>query len=274
MSLAANPRVVVTGAGSGLGRAFCVELARRGARLLASDIDIEAANETVRLLGASTAHAVRCDVTQLEEVEQLAEHAQRLFGGVDLVINNAGGAVSGPIGVVPMEDWEWILRINLWGVIHGCHVFVPRLRRQRSGHVLNVASAAGLLASPFLGPYNVTKAAVVALSESLYGECDGDGVGVSVLCPTFFQTNIANAARMSTETAMTDMVQRLMTRSPVQADGVARLAIDGVARGDLHIVPHRDGRWLWRIKRIFPSRFHRAAPKLLALRARRQSASS
>jgi len=271
MSLAANPRTVVTGAGSGLGRALCHELSRRGARLVASDINLDTVTETVRQIGSNSAHAVRCDVTKLEEVEQLAEQAQRLFGGVDLVINNAGVAVSGPIGVVPMGDWDWILRINLWGVIHGCHVFAPRLRKQRSGHILNVASAAGLLASPNLGPYNVTKAAVVALSESLYGECIGDNVGVSVLCPTFFQTNIANSARMSTEPHMSELVERLMTRSPVQADAVARIAVDGVARGDLHIVPHTDGRWLWRIKRLFPSRFHRVTPKLLALRARRKA---
>jgi NAD(P)-dependent dehydrogenase (short-subunit alcohol dehydrogenase family) len=270
MALPANARAVVTGAGSGLGRALCQELARRGARVLASDIDVEGAVGTVAALGSGAAHAVRCDVTKLSEVEQLAIEAERVLGGVDLIVNNAGVAVGGPVGEVPIESWRWIVDVNLWGVIHGCHVFVPRLRRQGSGHVLNVASAAGLLSSPNLGPYNATKAAVVALSETLYGELAAEGVGVSVLCPTFFQTNIADAARVYADPEMMDTVRELMTSAKLQADGVARAALDGVARGDLYIVPHADGRWMWRFKRLSPSAFQRLTPKLLAWRAARR----
>jgi NAD(P)-dependent dehydrogenase (short-subunit alcohol dehydrogenase family) len=271
MALPANARAVVTGAGSGLGRALCQELARRGARVLASDIDVEGAVGTVAALGSGAAHAVRCDVTKLSEVEQLAIEAERVLGGVDLIINNAGVAVAGPVGEVPIESWRWIVDVNLWGVIYGCHVFVPRLRRQRSGHVLNVASAAGLISSPDLGPYNATKAAVVALSESLYSELLAEGVGVSVLCPTFFQTNIADAGRVYAETEILDMARELMASAKLQADGVARAALDGVARGQLHIVPHADGRWMWRLKRLSPSGFQRLTPKLLAWRTARRS---
>jgi NAD(P)-dependent dehydrogenase (short-subunit alcohol dehydrogenase family) len=269
MSFPSQPRAVVTGAGSGLGRAFCQELARRGARIVASDINLAAATETVQSLGSATAHAVRCDVTRLAEVEQLAHEAERLLGGVDLVINNAGVAVGGPVGGIPIADWEWVMGINLWGVIHGCHVFVPRLRAQRRGHILNVASAAGLFHAPNLAPYNVTKAGVVALSETLYAELAADGVGVSVLCPTFFQTGIADAGRVSGEPAMLDMVRHLMARARVQAADVARIALDQCGRGDLHILPHADGRWVWRLKRLFPGGFQRLTPKMLAWRARR-----
>ena len=167
MSLVDAPRAVVTGAGSGLGRAFCHELRKRGARLICADIDEAAAQKTAAEVGGT---AVRCDVAKIEDVEALAAAADRALGGVDLVINNAGVAVAGHVGDVSLDDWRWIMGVNLWGVIYGCHVFAPRLRKQGRGHILNVASAAGLLAPPGMAPYNVTKAAVVALSETLCAE--------------------------------------------------------------------------------------------------------
>ncbi|MCW5893014.1 MAG: SDR family NAD(P)-dependent oxidoreductase [bacterium] len=267
MPLPHAPRAVVTGAGGGLGRALCVELARRGGRLVVSDVDADAAAATVAALGGAEAHAVSCDVTRLAEVEQLADETERLLGGVDLVVNNAGVAAGGAVGDVPTADWEWTLGVNLWGPIHGCHVFVPRLRRQGRGHLLNVASAAGLLAAPLMGPYNVSKAGVVALSETLYGELVPLGIGVSVLCPTFFQTGIVAASRISGDAAMRDMAAALMRRAGVQADAVARIALDGVARDALYILPHGDGRWLWRLKRLTPGFFHRLTPKALAWRS-------
>jgi NAD(P)-dependent dehydrogenase (short-subunit alcohol dehydrogenase family) len=269
MSLPSTPRTVVTGAGSGLGRALCQELARRGARIVVSDIDLDAAAATVSRLGSATAYAVRCDVTQLAEVERLAAECDRLLGGVDLVINNAGVAVGGLVGEVSIDNWAWIIGINLWGPIHGCHVFVPRLRAQRSGHILNVASTAGLITSPGLSPYCVTKSGVVALSETLWAELAEDGVGVSVLCPTFFQTNIVESARVDGDPTLLDPARELMAGARLQADAVARLALDGVARGDLYILPHADGRWLWRLKRLHPAGFNRLATKLLAWRAAR-----
>lgn len=275
MAIPSKPRVVVTGAGSGLGRAFCRELTRRGASIVAGDIQLDAVQQTVTDLCNTQAHALACDVTKLEDVQRLADEAHRLLGGVDLVINNAGVAVGGKVGDVPIESWEWIVGINMWGVIYGCHVFAPRLRKQGQGHILNVASTAGLIASPNLGPYNVTKSAVVALSETLYGELIGDGVGVSVLCPTFFQTNIAASARVHAEPSstiasdMTNIIERMMAASKIQADDVARIALDRATRGDLYILPHRDGRVLWGIKRWFPGVFAKVTPKLMQRRARR-----
>jgi NAD(P)-dependent dehydrogenase (short-subunit alcohol dehydrogenase family) len=272
MPLAPNPRAVVTGAGGGLGRALCREIARRGGRVIASDVNLEAARATVATLGAAEAHAVAADVSKLPDVERLAAEADQRFGGVDLVVNNAGVAVGGEVGEVPLADWEWIVGINLWGPVYGCHVFVPRLRKQGRGHILNVASAAGLLSAPGMAPYNVTKSGVVALSEALFGELADTGVGVSVLCPTFFQTSIADAARLSGDPARRDLVQALMAGARVQADEVARRALDGVASDALYILPHGDGRWMWRMKRLAPGPFHRLVPRLLALRARARRA--
>ena len=251
MSLVDSPRAVVTGAGSGLGRAFCLELHKRGARIVCADIDGALAQKTAAEVGGA---AVVCDVARIEDVEALAAAADRALGGVDLVINNAGVAVAGAVGEVPLDDWRWITGVNLWGVIHGCHVFTPRLKQQGRGHIINVASAAGLLAPPGMAPYNVTKAAVVALSETMQAELQHTGVGVTVLCPTFFQTNIHKNARGSDEKKAA-LVEKLMTRSKIQADDVARIALDTAAANELYALPHADGRWMWRLKRWAPASY-------------------
>ncbi len=251
MPLPDSPRAVVTGAGSGLGRAFCLELARRGGRIVCADIDEAGAQRTAAEVRGT---AVRCDVARVEEVEALAATAERALGGVDLVINNAGVAVAGNVGDVPLDDWRWIVGVNFWGVVYGCHVFTPLLRKQGRGHILNVASAAGLLSPPGMAPYNATKAAVVALSETMSGELKSSGVGVTVLCPTFFRTNIGKSAH-TVDPRQHEMVEKLMARSKVQADDVARIALDCCAHDELYALPHADGRWMWRLKRWAPDRF-------------------
>ena len=260
MTLPAQPRAVVTGGAGGLGRAFCLELARRGGRVVIADVNLEGARETAKLVenAGGTAVATACDVARLDQVEHLAAVADERFGGCDLVINNAGVAVGGAVGAVPIADWEWITGINLWGVIYGCHVFVPRFKQQGHGHVINIASAAGLLSAAEMGPYNVTKAGVIALSETLAGELLGTGVGCSVVCPTFFQTNIGRSSRSvgDTDERMRKMIEKLMARAKIQADGVARIAVDAADRGDLYVVPHDDGKWMWRLKRLVPESYY------------------
>ena len=263
MKISTNTRAVVTGGGSGLGRALCRELSRRGARIVVSDIDRDAAERTVDEL-RTDAFVVECDVSKPESVAALADQSEELLGGVDFVANNAGVAVAGPVGEVALDDWRWIMGVNLWGVVHGCHEFVPRFKKQGHGAILNVASAAGLLSAPQMAPYNVTKAGVVALSETLYGELAGSGVSVTVLCPTFFKTNIAASAR-GTDDSMRGFVEKLMTRSKVQAPEVAHIALDAVEHRELFAVPHADGRWLWRVKRALPTSYFR----LVGVAARR-----
>jgi NAD(P)-dependent dehydrogenase (short-subunit alcohol dehydrogenase family) len=260
-------RAVVTGAGSGLGRALVKELVTRGAHVLAADVDEKGLQETKNVSGGDL-HVLGCDVSDLTQVTRLAEEAERRFGGVDLVINNAGVAVGGAVGEVPIEDWRWIVGVNLWGPIHGCHVFAPRLKRQGSGHIINVASAAGLISAPNLGPYNVTKAAVVSLSETLHGELAANGVGVTVLCPTFFPTNIAKNARAASIAPQLAFVQKLMDKSKVSADDVARIVLDAAQAGELYVIPQADGRWLWRLKRAAPERFVKMTPGVMARAAR------
>lgn len=269
MPLTPTLRSVVTGGGSGLGRAICHEIVRRGGGVVVSDINLEAARETARQLNLPETHAIACDVGKIEEVEHLATQAESLLGGVDLVVNNAGVAVAGRVGEIPLDDWHWIMNVNLWGVIHGCHVFVPRFRKQGHGHILNVASTAGLISAPLMSPYNLTKSGVVAFSESLYAELADERIGVTVLCPTFFRTNIGASARVTGEEAIAGAIDSLMDAATIQAADVARLALDSTARGDLYALPHRDGRIMWGIKRLAPRFFYRMLPKLMNMRRER-----
>ena len=248
-----SARSVITGAGSGFGRALALELARRGGSLVLSDINLPAVQETARqalAAGARDAKALLCDVGKIADVEALAAACD---GPVDLLVNNAGVGSSGLVGELSLDDWRWTLEVDLFGVIHGCHVFVPLLKKQGSGQVLNVASAAGLLCVARMGAYNVAKAGVIALSETLRSECAGHGIGVTVLCPTFFQTNIISAGRYTDEASRL-LGERIMAKAPSSA-AVVQAALLAVERNEPYCVPMADGRWLWRLKRAAPGFF-------------------
>lgn len=259
MSLPSHPRAVITGAGSGLGRALCEELARRRARVLVTDINAASAEETAlrvtRAGGEANVHV--CDVTEPAQVEAMADAAERLLGGVDLLVNNAGVVSAGPVGELSLSEWKRVLDINLWGVIHGCHVFVPRMRRQGSGHILNIASAAGLMYVPDLAAYNVSKAGVVALSETLHAELKATGIGVTVACPSFFRTRIASAGHYTNDTLRT-LAGMMLDEARLGPEVVARRLLKAVDARSLYIVPMADARWGWRLRRMAPSLFLRA----------------
>jgi len=258
MSFPKPLRAVITGAGSGLGRALALDLAGRGASLMISDIVESSAQETAALVRGqgAQAEAIRCDVTDRDSVFSLVEETEMRLGGIDLIANNAGVAVGGPFDEISIEDWRWAVDINLWGVIYGCQASIPKMRAQGHGYVVNIASAAGLLAPPSMSAYNVTKAGVVSLSETLYAEYKTRGIRVAVVCPTFFRTNIIGAIRGATTKKEDAQVIRWMERSKVQAPGVAKAAIDSVRDGKLYVQPMREGRMAWRLKRTAPQRFY------------------
>lgn len=249
---------VVTGAGSGIGKAIALELARRGGNVICADINEATAQQSVdeiRALGRE-ALAVRCDVARAEDMKSLAEQADDFFpGGVSVVVNNAGVGIGGRVGEISLEDWQWVMGINLWGVIYGCHEFVPRLRRHGGGGIVNVASGAGFAAAPEMGPYNVTKSAVMSLSETLSAELAGTGIHVSVLCPTFVKTNILSATRAPQNTLK--MGERLMRATGISADRVARETLDALDANNLYVVPQFDARLVWWMKRMQPSLYAR-----------------
>lgn len=201
---------------------------------------------------------IACDVTDEEQVRELADSAEKWFGAAaSLVINNAGIGIGGNvIGATPKRDWEATLSVNLWGVIYGCEIFVPRLRAKGSGGIINVASAASFGAAPRMGAYNVSKAGVLSLSETLAAELSGTGVAVTVLCPTFVKTNIVDNPGI--EESAAKLATNLMKWTGVSAESVARKTLDANDRGQLHVLPQVDAKILWLFKRAVPATYTRA----------------
>lgn len=257
MHLPKQTRAVITGAGSGLGRAFAVTLAKRGARILITDVNeagCEVTAEEVRRAGGE-AIVLRCDVTKPEDLEAAAIAAEHHWGGADLLINNAGIATAGFVGDLSLELWERTLAVNLRGVIHGCHAFIPRFKKQYGGFLLNVASSAGIASLPEMGPYNVSKAGVISLSETLYAELSPYGISVTALCPTFFPTGLFDTMQASSE-RQRRMAHALFANATMDAKQVASAALRGLESGQLIVIPQLDGALLWRIKRLLPGAFH------------------
>jgi NAD(P)-dependent dehydrogenase (short-subunit alcohol dehydrogenase family) len=256
---------VVTGAGSGIGAAFAVELGRRGGAVVCSDIDQTAAQQTADVITehGGKATAIRCDVSRFDEVQALAEQSQAWFAAPPtLVINNAGvGAGGAAIGDAPLDDWVWTLGINLWGPIHGCHVFTPILRDAEPSRtprgIINVASAAAFGAAPGMAAYNVSKAGVLSLSETLAAELAGTAVRVTVLCPTFVKTNILESGRISEQS--NELAAKLMRWTGLSPDKVARICLDTHDRGELYCMPQFDAKIGWNVKRLAPQTYTRAA---------------
>jgi NAD(P)-dependent dehydrogenase (short-subunit alcohol dehydrogenase family) len=243
---------VITGGASGIGRSVAERAAAEGMKLVLADIEEGPLKSAVDDLTSSGAEAfgVVTDVSDRASVEALRDAALDRFGAAHLVHNNAGIGLGGPIWEVTEEDWRWILGVNLWGVVHGVAAFTPLLIEQGEGHIVNTASVAGLIAAPFLGPYNATKQAVVAISETLFKDLQtvGAPVGVSVLCPGFVQTRIAESERNRPEWAVSDhsaegaeavrgVVQGLVDGG-IAPGTVADRVIEAVRRDIFYILTH------------------------------------
>lgn len=262
--LSHGARAVVTGAGSGIGRAFALALAKRGGRVVCADLNMAAAEDTVAIIERAGGHglAVSCDVSELAAVERLAAEAVDWFGeSPNLVINNAGvGAGGKAIGDMSMADWKWVLDVNMWGVIHGCHVFTPLLRELPRAGVINVCSTASFAAAPRMGAYNTSKAAVLALSETLAAENAGSGLRVTALCPTVVKTNIFSAGRI--DQALTPFMDRIISLTGVSAESVAATTLKALDRGRFYVMPQFDARLIWRAKRFLPVTYTRGTSLL------------
>jgi NAD(P)-dependent dehydrogenase (short-subunit alcohol dehydrogenase family) len=267
---------VVTGAGSGIGRSTARLLALLGARVHAADLDeasaAAVASEIEAAGGSARGHA--CDVTDPAAVEALAERVFAADGAVDVLHNNAGVGHAGPVDQTSLEEWRRVLEVNLMGVIHGVHFFVPRMLGQgRPSHVVNTASLAGLVAVAELAPYCTSKHAVVGLSESLNAELEPRGIRVSAICPGFIDTAIVRRAHMEGEIgAQRDRIERFYSRFGSSPDVVAEAVVDAVRRGKLiRTVPRHHVVLNWAVWRISPRAAQplaRASKRLIAGRDR------
>ena len=237
---------VVTGGASGIGRALALAFAREGARVVVADVDEPGMAETVGAITArgGEALAVPTDVCELAQVQALADRAVARFGAVHVLCNNAGVVVHGGLEEATHRDWQWVIGVNLWGVVHGLEAFLPRMIAQRQGgHIVNTASMAGLVASQGLGIYNTTKYAVVGLSETLAKDLRPYGIGVSVLCPMGVATRIREADRNrppvlrnpagTPPPADVTLIGRTLT-----AEEVAEQTLAAVRGGELYVITH------------------------------------
>ena len=239
---------VVTGGASGIGRALALAFAREGARVVLGDVDQAGMADTVAAIRARGGEAivVPTDVSDLAQVKVLADQAFAAFGTVHIVCNNAGVAVWGGLERATHRDWQWVLGINLWGVIHGIEAFVPRMIAQKEpGHIVNTASMAGLIASQGLGVYNTSKYAVVGLSETLAKDLRPYEIGVSVLCPMAVDTRINVSERnrpaaLANEAASWEAPVTLMGRT-LPPETVAEMALSAIRDNRLYVITHDEG---------------------------------
>ncbi len=250
---------VITGAASGLGREFALAAAKLGMKLVLADVQRDALDATSAELAAAGAEVLAriCDVRKGEQVQALADAAMERYGAVHVVFNNAGVGSGGLIWENSEADWEWVLGVNLWGVIHGVRIFTRLMldcaKRDPAyeGHIVNTASMAGLLNAPAMGVYNVSKHAVVSLSETLYHDLQlvEAPIGASVLCPYFVPTGISQSHRnrpgdvpMSRATASQIAAQtvtdKAVSSGKVSAAQVARITFDAIGDGQFYIYSH------------------------------------
>ncbi len=248
---------VVTGAASGIGRAYSLALARRGFQVGLVDVDLDGAERTLDFVRAAggDGEVYECDVSDIARVRAMADHFFSRWGKVGLLFNNAGVIVLGAMGDIDPAEWQRQVSINLMGVVYGCHAFVPRMKEQGGGHILNTASVAGILSPKLMGPYNVTKAAVISLSETLKWELAPWGIGVTAVCPSFLETGLWGDTSSSTDHWVWEWNVLCMQRARITADEVAERAIEAAARNRVYLLTQPLTRYLWRLKRATPGVF-------------------
>jgi NAD(P)-dependent dehydrogenase (short-subunit alcohol dehydrogenase family) len=251
-----SKRAFITGAASGLGLAMAQLLARDGWTLGVLDLDrgaLERAVTQLRAAGAATVTSYHGDVAAQDFVAASVTGFSDAQQGLDLLVNNAGVAVAGAVEATPVEDWNWIVGINLLGVVWGCRAALPVMKRQGSGLIFNVASSAGFAAVPQMSAYNVTKAGVISLSETLASELAGTGLQVSCAMPGFFRTHLLDHMRAPPEENR--LAHRLMDNLGHDPDEAALALLGAAAAGQLHVIWPPEYRWAWRLKRWFPRWF-------------------
>jgi NAD(P)-dependent dehydrogenase (short-subunit alcohol dehydrogenase family) len=246
-------RIFITGAGSGLGRAIALRFAPEGWKVAIADINMERAEETAALVRGKSGEPVvmKCDVSKHEEIEKAAAALKEAWGGVDILVNNAGIAAAGTMECIPVEEWDRIISINFKSVVYGCRTFIPLMKEQGAGHIVNVASNAGIASLPEMASYNATKAAVISLSETLRAELAEYGIGVTAVCPSFVKTNLMESFHCTDESQRV-MAMGFFNTAICSPEEFAEYTYRSIAKNRLYSIAQRDGRFVWRFKRRFP----------------------
>ncbi len=255
-----NKRVLVTGATSGLGEALAVEFASAGWRVAVTGRSIEKADRAAEIVSGSGGEAlpIVMEVTHPEDFDKAFKRVNDAWGGLDVLINNAGIAGTGRFEDVSIESWENMLDTNLWSVVHGCRTFLPLLKQSGGGHIVNVASAAGLYCAPGMIHYNVAKAGAIAISETLRAELSPENIRVTVSCAEFFKSGLLDAGKggANSSTGENDPMQARakadVASSAYSSKDIARYTISSMAAGKLYSLPMRETRMGWQILRRLP----------------------
>jgi NAD(P)-dependent dehydrogenase (short-subunit alcohol dehydrogenase family) len=243
-------RVLVTGGSSGLGAALVEAFVARGDQVLVGDVNQPRGGSESAVVApgsVSTPHFLRLDVRSDEDWAAARDWVVEQWGGLDVLVNNAGVAGGGRIDVAGMDEWQWITEINLFGVVRGTRTFVPMLKEQRSGHIVNIASLAGLVHPAGMGSYNAVKAGVVAFSETTAHELAEYGVRCSVVCPSYFRTRLVENMQ-GTDTAVGQVIGGLVAAAPLGPEDIAAAVIAGMDRGEELIIPDDAARAAYDLK--------------------------
>jgi NADP-dependent 3-hydroxy acid dehydrogenase YdfG len=256
-SLYPAKRAFITGSASGLGKALCHELAADGWTIGISDINqdgLTITKQEIEKFGGK-AFTYVLDVSNREQYQQVAQQFLSDVGGIDILVNNAGVGDGGNFEEYSLDNWEWMVRINQMSVVYGCHIFIPTFKKQKSGHIISIASLAAISCAPQMGAYNMTKAAVVAISETLYGELMDFNIKVACVQPSYFKTNIAEQVRGGKQ--IQKITKSLIDRSGIEPKEIAQEILVRAGKGELYIILPKLARKMWLFKRLMPMRFRK-----------------
>lgn len=248
-------KILITGAASGLGKALALRYAKDGGEICIADLDVDAGQAVAQAINNSggSAFFLECDITKQWDVDKLTMTLAERWRSLDMLINNAGVATAGQLESESMEQWQWVIDINLLGHVRMTKACLPLLRNSESADkdIINIASQAGLTTAPGMGSYSVTKAAMISYAETAHLELAHEGIHVSVACPAFFDTNLNKSLR-SGDAGMQNVVSKMIKKSGVSADEIAAKIHASVSARKFMVITHKDGLKAYRLRRFLP----------------------